>query len=449
MTTSTLAPFSLVILLSYGLARAGTDAGRVHGPQPAGSTVAASATSGSGVTAAPNADYRMVPGTSCGSRSTRTRNSRSPLQVRPDGKVTLPLIGDIAAEGRTSIELRDALVTSLKEYNTNPVVTVIVVETVPPMFYVMGEVNAPGSLPLKGQITVLQALAMAGGFKDFAKTNKIVIQRKGAAGITTLKFNYNDAVQGQGSDHLPEARRHDHRSVTAVKQERHDMKMQWLRHTVIPAILLAGTAGSAAAQESSSEFTSWRTPGWSFTPGVTVAGGFDSNVALASAPADTRRTQSDRLFIAEPFAQLEFVSPRTEFSSGYQSYVRRYVDVERAERLRSSRLRLAAAARHEARDVFPSRQLCGRADHRRSAIERGAFRADRRADQRARGRDRCPADEGHGPGRALRQRLGRLRSHRHVPDRRLGQRRPDGGEPAPDRPDRGRGRVRHSLRGPE
>ena len=106
------------------------------------------------------------------------------------------------------------------------------------------------------------------------------------------------------------------------------MKMQWLRHTVIPAILLAGTAGSAAAQESSSEFTSWRTPGWSFTPGVTVAGGFDSNVALASAPADTRRTQSDGLFIAEPFAQLEFVSPRTEFSSGYQSYVRRYIDIE-------------------------------------------------------------------------------------------------------------------------
>ena len=68
--------------------------------------------------------------------------------------------------------------------------------------------------------------------------------------------------------------------------------------------------------------------GWSFTPGVTVAGGFDSNVALASAPADTRRTQSDGLFIAEPFAQLEFVSPRTEFSSGYQSYVRRYVDIE-------------------------------------------------------------------------------------------------------------------------
>jgi hypothetical protein len=105
------------------------------------------------------------------------------------------------------------------------------------------------------------------------------------------------------------------------------MKMQWLRHTVIPAILLAGTAGSAAAQDSS-EFTFQRTPGWSFTPGVTIAGGFDSNVALATAPADTGRTQSDRLFIAEPFAQLELVSARTEFAAGYQTYMRRYIGVE-------------------------------------------------------------------------------------------------------------------------
>ena len=162
------------------------------------------------------ADRRLPPGTGDKLRIEVYKDAQlsQSLQVRPDGKITLPLVGDVAAEGRTSIELRDALVTSLKEYNTNPVVTVIVVETVPPMFYVMGEVNAPGSLPLKGQITVMQALAMAGGFKDFAKTNKIVVQRKGAAGISALKFNYNDAVKGRGQIDLPEARRHGHRSVT-------------------------------------------------------------------------------------------------------------------------------------------------------------------------------------------------------------------------------------------
>jgi hypothetical protein len=106
------------------------------------------------------------------------------------------------------------------------------------------------------------------------------------------------------------------------------MKTQWLRRMVMSAVLLAGTAGSAAAQDTSSEFSSWRTPGWSFTPGVTLAGVFDSNIALASAPADTQRTQSDQLWVAQPFAQLEFVSRRTEFATGYQGYLRRYMDVD-------------------------------------------------------------------------------------------------------------------------
>jgi polysaccharide export outer membrane protein len=122
------------------------------------------------------------------------------LQVRPDGKITMPLIGDVPAEGRTSAELRDALVASLKEFNTNPVVTVIVVETVPPVFYVMGEVNTPGTFPIKGQVSAVQALAMAGGFKDFAKTKSIKILRKGSAGLQqNLKFNYKDAAEGKGT----------------------------------------------------------------------------------------------------------------------------------------------------------------------------------------------------------------------------------------------------------
>ena len=180
-----------------------------------------------GATAAPNADYRLVPGDKLRIEVYKDAQLSQSLQVRPDGKITLPLIGDVAAEGRTSIELRDALVTSLKEYNTNPVVTVIVVETVPPVFYVMGEVNAPGSLPLKGQVTVLQALAMAGGFKDFAKTNKIVIQRKGAAGISDAEVQLQRRGQGQGADDLPEARRHDHRSVTRreATEARHEDAM--------------------------------------------------------------------------------------------------------------------------------------------------------------------------------------------------------------------------------
>jgi polysaccharide export outer membrane protein len=144
-------------------------------------------------------DYRLVPGDKLRIEVYRDAQLSQSLQVRPDGKITLPLIGDVPAEGRTSNELRDALVTSLKEYNTNPVVTVIVVETTPPVFYVMGEVNTPGTFPIKGQVSAVQALAMAGGFKDFAKTKRIKILRKAANGAQqNVGFNYKDAVEGKG-----------------------------------------------------------------------------------------------------------------------------------------------------------------------------------------------------------------------------------------------------------
>jgi hypothetical protein len=105
------------------------------------------------------------------------------------------------------------------------------------------------------------------------------------------------------------------------------MERQSLRRAAMTVVLLIAAAASAAAQDSSSELATWRTPGWSFTPGVTLGGLWDSNVALASAPADTRRTQSDKLFVVQPTAQLGFISPRTELAGGYRGYVRRYMDL--------------------------------------------------------------------------------------------------------------------------
>src|SRR5262252_8579792 len=105
------------------------------------------------------------------------------VQIRPDGKITLPLVGDLDANGRTPIELRDLITRQLKEYVTNPVVTVIVVETKAPVAYVMGEVNHPGAVPMQDeQLTVLQALALAGGLKDFADSKGIRILRRSANG---------------------------------------------------------------------------------------------------------------------------------------------------------------------------------------------------------------------------------------------------------------------------
>ena len=211
MKTSTIARFSLVILLTtvaVAAAQAQT-ASRptgTTGSMPRAAAPPAPAPEKSSSTPAPrpaasatSADYRIVAGDKLNIQVYKDAQLSQMLQVRPDGKITLPLVGDVRAEGRTSAELRDTLVESLKEYNNNPVVTVIVVETVPPVFYVMGEVNAPGTLPIKGQISAVQALAMAGGFKDFAKKKDIIIQRKGPGGMTTVPFNYNDAIKGKGS----------------------------------------------------------------------------------------------------------------------------------------------------------------------------------------------------------------------------------------------------------
>jgi polysaccharide biosynthesis/export protein len=119
------------------------------------------------------------------------------LQVRPDGRITLPLAGDLEAAGLTSAELRERITTALKEFVANPVVTVIVVEVVEPLVYVMGEVNLPGSVPMRGKMTVLQALAVAGGFKEFANPRGIRILRRSAdqSKVETIPFNYKNAVK--------------------------------------------------------------------------------------------------------------------------------------------------------------------------------------------------------------------------------------------------------------
>jgi polysaccharide export outer membrane protein len=146
---------------------------------------------------AASTDYRLAPGDKLRVEVYKDTQLSQSLQVRPDGKITLPLAGDILASGRTPTELRDGIVESLKPYITNPVVTVIVVETVPKTVYVVGEVASPGPQPMTGPLTVMQALAMAGGFKDFAKTKSIVVRRSTAAGTTDIRFNYKDALKGE------------------------------------------------------------------------------------------------------------------------------------------------------------------------------------------------------------------------------------------------------------
>jgi polysaccharide biosynthesis/export protein len=142
-------------------------------------------------------EYRLGAGDKLRVEVYRDAQLSQSVQIRPDGKITLPLLGDLEATGRTPIELRDTIATKLKEYMTNPVVTVIVVEASAAVAYVMGEVNHPGAVTLQGgQLTVLQALAIAGGLKDFANAKNIRILRRSYNGVQTIAFNYKSAISG-------------------------------------------------------------------------------------------------------------------------------------------------------------------------------------------------------------------------------------------------------------
>jgi len=143
-------------------------------------------------------EYRVGPGDKLRIEVYKEAQLSQSVQVRPDGKITLPFIGDLDAAGQPPMALRDSIAQALKTYVTNPTVTVMVVEVAVPIAYVVGEVNHPGSVTLQGgPITVLQAIALAGGLKDFADTKNIRILRRTAGGVEPLAFNYKDALRGK------------------------------------------------------------------------------------------------------------------------------------------------------------------------------------------------------------------------------------------------------------
>lgn len=193
----TVTSVTLTFVLIAGVAGAQTPVGTSGATRPTPSATAAPAPAPAAavITAA---DYRLTAGDKLRIEVYKDTQLSQSLQIRPDGKITLPLVGDIAAAGRTSVELRDAIAKALDEYIAKPVVTVIVTETTPQVVYVTGEVNKPGALTLvNGQMTILQAIAMAGGFTDFAKKGDVRILRKGPSGVQTLRFNYKDALDDE------------------------------------------------------------------------------------------------------------------------------------------------------------------------------------------------------------------------------------------------------------
>jgi polysaccharide export outer membrane protein len=120
------------------------------------------------------------------------------VPVRSDGKISLPLAGEVQASGQTPLQLEKLLAAKLQSFISEPEVTVIVTEIKSQKFNILGMVNKSGTFPLTSSLTVLDAIALAGGFRDFAKQKSIYILRKNPdGGESRLPFNYKEVIKGK------------------------------------------------------------------------------------------------------------------------------------------------------------------------------------------------------------------------------------------------------------
>lgn len=119
------------------------------------------------------------------------------VPVRPDGKISLPLLNDVQASGLTPTKLGQEITSGLKKFVTDPQVTVIVSVINSQRVYILGEVNRAGAYPLLPGMTVLQALSSSGGFTQFASTKKIYVLRTEGDKSDKYAFNYKDVIAGR------------------------------------------------------------------------------------------------------------------------------------------------------------------------------------------------------------------------------------------------------------
>jgi polysaccharide export outer membrane protein len=119
------------------------------------------------------------------------------LTVRMDGKTTVPLLGDVVAAGRTAHALAVDVTEKLEKYLAEPQVTISVTQASAARFFVVGQVNRPGEYPLRGRTSLVQALATAGGFREFAKEGELVIVRQAEGGDVFLRASYDDLKSGK------------------------------------------------------------------------------------------------------------------------------------------------------------------------------------------------------------------------------------------------------------
>jgi polysaccharide export outer membrane protein len=172
--------------------------GAAQNPAPATARPVASATNSP---IAPNdPDYKIGPQDVLTINVWKEPDVSREVPVRPDGKISLPLLNDVEAAGLTPMQLANSLTESLKKFISGPQVTVIVKEINSRRVYVIGEVVRAGTFPLLPKMTVLQIVSSCGGFTQFANPKKIYVLRTKDGKQTKIPFNYKEVVSGKNPE---------------------------------------------------------------------------------------------------------------------------------------------------------------------------------------------------------------------------------------------------------
>jgi polysaccharide biosynthesis/export protein len=182
------------MLLSLGASRA------THGQSSPDNSKPTAAAQASGQVAANDAQYKIGPQDVLRIDVWKEPEISRTAPVRPDGRISLPLINDVQAAGLTATQLAAVIADGLRKYITNPQVTIGVTEINSRRVYVTGEVTRPGAFPLLPNMTVLQALSSSGGFTQFAKLKSIYVLRTEDGKQVKHPFNYKEVVSGKKSE---------------------------------------------------------------------------------------------------------------------------------------------------------------------------------------------------------------------------------------------------------
>ncbi|MBI1875761.1 MAG: polysaccharide biosynthesis/export family protein [Acidobacteria bacterium] len=174
---------------------AGVNAGAAQAVKPADPAPNMSPTAAT-VVSAP-ADYVIGPSDLLSIVFWKEKDLTCDVVVRPDGRISVPLLNDVQAAGLTPEQLRQTIVQSAKRFIEQPVVAVVVKQISNNRVFIAGQVLKPGPFPLAGPTTVLQVISMAGGVTEFADRKNIIITRQERGGQRTFRFNYAEVIKGK------------------------------------------------------------------------------------------------------------------------------------------------------------------------------------------------------------------------------------------------------------